>query len=173
MPEPTLRPADDARVVLARAALDEVTDPADVGPLIGALVPDTGVVDLQFACTLAAYLDWRWVVSTSDLDGVEPTVLEVELLPGDGALLAPAWTPWADRLAEWRRVHPDDGPEVHDDEDDVDEEEDLDPEDVLDDVEVADDDGDEHDRGVDGDRAEHELDEDDLDENGGADPSPS
>ena len=132
---------DEERAALARAALGEVVDPAEVGELIGAERPEPGVVDLRFACTLAAYTGWSWVVSTSDLEGVEPTVLEVELLPGDGALLAPPWVPWAERLAEWRRQHPDerhpgeaaDDETAEDDEDREDDDAELDEEDLADD----------------------------------------
>jgi hypothetical protein len=132
---------DEERAALARAALGEVVDPAEVGGLIAVERPEPGVVDLRFACTLAAYTGWSWVVSTSDLEGVEPTVLEVELLPGDGALLAPPWVPWAERLAEWRRQHPDerhpgeaaDDEAAEDDEDREDDDAELDEEDLADD----------------------------------------
>ncbi|GAA2751994.1 DUF3027 domain-containing protein [Amnibacterium kyonggiense] len=97
----------EERTALALAALAEVTDPADVGELLGVDEVEPGVLDLRFACRLAAYRDWHWTVSTSDLPDVPPTVLEVELLPGEGSLLAPPWVPWAERLAEWRKQHPD------------------------------------------------------------------
>ena len=140
----------DPRVALALAALGEITDPEDVGPLLDAEVVEPGVVDLRFACLLPGYAAWHWTVSTTDLPGSEPTVLEVELLPGADALLAPPWTPWTERLAEWRRQHPD---ELHPGEDDpedeadaaADEDEDLDEDDlavddaldVLDEAELA------------------------------------
>jgi hypothetical protein len=97
----------EERVALALAALGEVTDPADVGALVDAEQVEPGVIDLRFACTLPGYVGWRWTVSTADLPDGEPTVLEVELLPSEGALVAPSWVPWAERLAEWRRQHPD------------------------------------------------------------------
>jgi hypothetical protein len=118
----------EERTALALAALGEVTDPSDVGELVAVEEPEAGVVDLRFACTLSAYTGWSWVVSTSDLPDHPATVLEVELLPGDGALLAPPWVPWTERLAEWRRQHPD---EVHPD----DEADDLDPDEDHDDEE--------------------------------------
>lgn len=95
------------RTALALAALAEITDPDDVGELLGIDEVEAGVVDLRFACRLTAYTGWHWTVSTSDLPGDEVTVLELELLPGDGALLAPPWVPWTERLADWRRQHPD------------------------------------------------------------------
>jgi hypothetical protein len=130
----------EERTALALSALGEVTDPAEVGELLGADEVEPGVVDLRFACTLAAYAGWHWTVSTSDLPDGEVTVLEVELLPGDGALLAPPWVPWAERLADWRRQHPDErhpGEGVDDedaDDDDVDDEDDLAVDDELDEL---------------------------------------
>lgn len=136
---------DEERVELALAALGEVTDPADVGPLIDLEQVADGVVNVRFACTLGGYVDWRWTVSTADLSDLEPTVIEVELLPGDGSLLAPAWVPWTERLAEWRRQHPADaaladGEGLDDDEDpDGDDELDDDGDDELIDDDLGDD----------------------------------
>jgi len=65
-------------------------------------VEDDGVVSLRFATTLSGYPNWFWTVSVARVDDEEPTVLEAELLPGDGALLAPEWVPWAVRLAEYQ-----------------------------------------------------------------------
>jgi hypothetical protein len=124
----------DDRAPLALAALAEVTDPEIVGDLVEVAEPAEGVRDLIFACRLPGYAAWRWTVSTGRVEGEEPTVLEVELLPGEGALLAPPWVPWAERLAEYRRTHPDDedlDDELDEDEDDEDDEDlddaDLDP----------------------------------------------
>lgn len=134
---------DEERVALALAALAEITGPDSVGPLVDAGAPSPGVIDLRFAAELPGYSGWFWTVSTSDLDGVEPTVLELELLPGDGALVAPPWVPWEERLAEWRRTHVDEGPEDDDlddeelDDDELDDEDALDEDDeVLDDVDL-------------------------------------
>ena len=88
---------------LAWAALLDVTPASELGELI-AVVPeeDEGVYTLQYTTRLPGYPDWRWNVSLVRLvDQAEPTVLEAELLPGDGALLAPSWVPWSDRLADY------------------------------------------------------------------------
>ncbi|PPF46800.1 hypothetical protein C5B85_00450 [Pseudoclavibacter sp. AY1F1] len=88
---------------LAWAALLDVTPASELGELI-AVVPeeDDGVYTLQYTTRLPGYPDWRWNVSLVRLvDQSEPTVLEAELLPGDGALLAPSWVPWSDRLADY------------------------------------------------------------------------
>jgi hypothetical protein len=87
---------------LARAALLEVTPESSIGEPVGYLDEGDGVVSLRFANRLAGYPGWFWTVSLARVDDAEPTVLEVELLPGDDALLAPEWVPWAVRLAEYQ-----------------------------------------------------------------------
>ena len=110
--------AEDPRVAVALAALAEITDPADIGDLVDATEIAPGVVDLHFSTTMPGYVDWRWTVSTAVVDDADPTVLEVQLLPGEGSLLAPPWVPWTERLAEWRRTHPDEDADIVDDESD-------------------------------------------------------
>ncbi|WP_424463081.1 DUF3027 domain-containing protein [Pseudoclavibacter helvolus] len=88
---------------LAWAALLDVTPASQLGELVALVAEeDEGVYTLQYTTRLPGYPDWRWNVSLVRLvDQAEPTVLEVELLPGDGALLAPSWVPWSDRLADY------------------------------------------------------------------------
>ena len=53
----------------------------------------------RFATTSPGYVGWSWTVTLSRVPrGRTATVSEVELLPGDGAVLAPAWVPWSERL---------------------------------------------------------------------------
>lgn len=120
----------DDRSALALQALAEVTDPASVGELIEVAEPEPGVRDLVFACRLPGYVAWRWTVSTAQVGDDAPTVLEVELLPGEGALVAPPWVPWAERLAEYRRTHPDEAEDGADDLEDEDEDDDEDLDEV-------------------------------------------
>jgi len=87
---------------LALAALHEITPPATVGPAAGYLVEDDGSVSLRFENRLPGYPGWYWTVTVARVEDAEPTVLEVELLPNEGALLAPEWVPWAERMAEYR-----------------------------------------------------------------------
>ncbi|MBD8012482.1 DUF3027 domain-containing protein [Microbacterium sp. Re1] len=87
---------------LALAALHEITPPTTVGPSAGYSVEESGAVSLRFQNRLPGYPGWFWTVTVAQVDDSEPTVLEVELMPGDGALLAPDWVPWAERLAEYR-----------------------------------------------------------------------
>ncbi|WP_460799770.1 DUF3027 domain-containing protein [Microbacterium sp. GXF0217] len=102
----TSMPEPDARLIdardLALAALHEITPASAVGPAAGYTAEEDGSVSLRFENRLGGYPGWYWTVTVAVVDGAEPTVLEVELLPGDGALLAPDWVPWAERLAEYR-----------------------------------------------------------------------
>jgi hypothetical protein len=122
---------------LALAALHEITPADTVGPAAGYTAEDDGVVSLRFHTRLSGYPGWFWTVAVAVVEDSEPTVLEVELLPGDGALLAPDWVPWATRLAEYQAAQAAAAAADDDDEDD-----DLDDDDESDDDES---DGDESD----------------------------
>ncbi|MCT9821107.1 DUF3027 domain-containing protein [Microbacterium sp. W1N] len=120
---------------LARAALREITPDATVGDVAGHTVEEGGVVSLRFHNRLAAYPGWFWTVSVAVVEDAEPTVLEVELLPGEGALVAPDWVPWAVRLADYQAAQAalaetadvdDSGDDEDDDDEDDDELSDLD-----------------------------------------------
>lgn len=102
----TSTPDADARLIgahdLALSALREITPASTIGPAAGYLPEEDGSVSLRFENRLPGYPGWYWIVTVARVDDAEPTVLEVELLPGDGALLAPEWVPWAERLADYR-----------------------------------------------------------------------
>ena len=88
-----------AAIELARRALEEVTDPITVGEYVAAAPDAERLVTHLFDCTLSGYRGWRWAVTLSRVPRSRTaTVCEVELLPGEEALLAPAWVPWAERL---------------------------------------------------------------------------
>ena len=88
-----------AAVELARHALEEVTDPITVGEYVAATPDAERLVTHLFDCTLSGYRGWRWAVTLSRVPrGRTATVCEMALLPGEEALLAPAWVPWAERL---------------------------------------------------------------------------
>jgi DUF3027 family protein len=90
------------------AALEVAGEPGVVGDHLGvtpealaeAADPSLGVVVTHsFAATLSGYAGWHWAVTLARVPGDdEVTVDEVVLLPGDAALLAPAWVPWHERL---------------------------------------------------------------------------
>lgn len=138
-----LAPVADERLTgahdLALSALHEITPADTVGPAAGYTLEDDGVVSLRFHTRLSGYPGWFWTVSVAVVEDSEPTVLEVELLPGDGALLAPDWVPWATRLAEYQAAQAAAASEDADDESDEHDSDD----DESDDDESDDDDDDE------------------------------
>ena len=88
-----------AAVEFARRALEEVTDPITVGEYRAAVPNAERLVTHLFDCTLSGYRGWHWAVTLSRVPRSRTaTVCEMELLPGEDALLAPAWVPWAERL---------------------------------------------------------------------------
>ena len=69
-----------------------------MGDLDVAVAEDDIAVTVQFAAIQRGYLGWHWSVTLAILSEGHPTVSEVVLLPGEGALLAPAWIPWEQRI---------------------------------------------------------------------------
>lgn len=142
---------ESQNVELARAALLEMTTEASIGDLLVERVEEDGSITVAFASALGGYPGWAWTVSLAHVDGLEPTVLEAELIPGDGALLAPDWVPWADRLADYKAAQEaaeaeaaagevaQSGEGSGDDLDDDDSDDDDDDDDELDDEDTDDD----------------------------------
>lgn len=98
----TVAGVSSARESAARAALDGIAAAGDIGQLVGEERGDDGAWTLQFQARMLGYPGWRWTVSLVELDGEPPSVLEAELLPGPGALVAPEWVPWSVRLEEYQ-----------------------------------------------------------------------
>lgn len=60
--------------------------------------------DVKFDCLKPGYKGWQWVVTFTQPEKRKTALVsEVNLLAGPDALLAPAWVPWAERLAEFRK----------------------------------------------------------------------
>ena len=173
-PEPTTPTLEELE--LALAALDEVAPKGAVGEVQDALLEggaagQAQVVAIRHASTLGGYPDWSWTVLLSrGLEG-GPTVLEVALLPGETSLLAPAWVPWSERLADYLAAKESAGADGDDEDDDEELESDLEADledDFDDDFDVedavdhdADDDGDDDDHDGDDDDGDDEWDDDD------------
>jgi hypothetical protein len=86
---------------VARKALVDVAGvtPDAIGEHLGAEPVADRVVMHVFGCADRAYAGWRWAVTVTRAPRSKlVTVDESVLLPGPGALLAPAWVPWQDRL---------------------------------------------------------------------------
>ena len=71
---------------------------AQVGSHLGVRAEGEYAATHAFAATLPGYVGWHWAVTMVRAPDGPPSVAEVVLLPGDGALLAPAWVPWSERL---------------------------------------------------------------------------
>jgi len=158
---PTAPAPSEDLTALARKALLEVTPESTVGAPAGTVDEGDGVVSVLFANRMPGYPGWRWTVSIAQVEGDEPTVLEVELMPGDGSLVAPDWVPWSERLAEYRAEH--DG-EADDEDADDDDEDAEDADEDAEDADYDDADDDESDDDESDDEDDFDADEDDLDE---------
>jgi hypothetical protein len=126
------------RATLAREALAEITAAGTYGDFLSETDEGQGVYTLLFAATMGGYPGWHWTVSVAELPDAAPTVLEAELLPGDGSLLAPEWVPWSDRLVAGEDLDAlaelDDADDLEDldDADDIDDDHGDDPDDGID-----------------------------------------
>jgi hypothetical protein len=94
----TLRAVDAARAALVeQVGADVVGDHVEAVPEDPS--GDTQVVTHYFTATQRGYPGWRWAVTVAAVagdDGV--TIDEVVLLPGQDAIVAPAWVPWRERI---------------------------------------------------------------------------
>ena len=153
MPETVSDVSGTLMVEVGRAGLLEVTPASTVGELLSQQTDDEGVTTLWFEATMLGYPGWHWTVSMAQLPDEAPTVLETELLPGDGALLAPDWVPWSDRLEDYKAAQAAIAAgelAAIDDQADDDDDEDEHGDDDLGDDELGDDDlGDDPDDGID------------------------
>jgi hypothetical protein len=94
-PRPKLDQVCAAAVDLAR----EAVDPDAIGEHLETVAEADRVVTHYFACALGGYKGWRWAVTVTRVArSKHVTVCESVLLPGSGALLAPNWVPWQERL---------------------------------------------------------------------------
>jgi len=88
-----------AAVALAREAALETAGVMGVGEHVGAVADAERVVTHQFECPHPGYRGWRWSVIVARASRAKvPTVDEVVLLPGEGALRSADWVPWAERI---------------------------------------------------------------------------
>jgi hypothetical protein len=87
----------------AAKAIDLAREAAElegsVGEHLGVRADDERVVTHLFACTDPAYVGWHWAVTLARASRAKTiTIDEVVLLPGDGAIIAPPWVPWSERV---------------------------------------------------------------------------
>ncbi len=84
---------------LAREAAGQSADVFGVGEHVGLQADGERLVTHFFTCPHPGYQGWRWSVTlTRAARAKVATIDEVVLLPGDGALVAETWIPWAERI---------------------------------------------------------------------------
>jgi hypothetical protein len=104
-------------VELARRAAMEEAGEGQVGEHVAFVLEGERLGTHYFASLAPGYVGWSWAVTVARPPRSRTaTVCETGLLPGDGALLAQAWLPWADRLAPGDLGHTDRLPFDADDE---------------------------------------------------------
>lgn len=87
----------------ARLALSEIAEDSEIGEYCGAAVEGERLVTHRFVSHRDGYRGWTWFVTLARISRAkakDSTVCELGIIPGEDALLAPAWVPWADRLAQ-------------------------------------------------------------------------
>ena len=85
-------------VATARDALAEITD-GEVGDHIGVTGLGRNVATHRFEADVPGYTGWEWNAVVACADGSNwVTVNEVALVPSQGALEAPDWVPYSERL---------------------------------------------------------------------------
>lgn len=88
-----------AAVDVALTAATHQAGDFGVGEYLGCELEGERLLTHYFACPHSGYRGWRWAVTlTRPPRARTATVDEVVLVPGDDALLATEWVPWADRV---------------------------------------------------------------------------
>lgn len=92
-------PKIDPKELALNVAFLVSEDETQVGNFIQAIDEGDGVTDFRFEAAVPGYENWQWSVTLFH-DEVRDTwtVCESSLVPVAGALLAPPWIPWKDRL---------------------------------------------------------------------------
>lgn len=92
-------------VDIARSALADFADEAEVGDHIGVVADDERVVTHRFASKVRGYGGWEFFTTLARAPRSKViTVCESGMLPGENSILAPEWVPWMDRASEEERI---------------------------------------------------------------------
>jgi hypothetical protein len=88
-----------AAVDVARAAIEGITAPSDIGAHLAAKSEGDRLVTHLFESKLPGYQGWQWyAVVTRNSRSKVVTVSELGLLPSADSILSPEWVPWAERV---------------------------------------------------------------------------
>ena len=89
----------------AEAAAKSAAKPNDLGSFIEVIEEGEGTSTYLFEAQHKGYTGWRWAITVFQLDpATEPTLSEVNLIPGSDSITAPKWVPWAERLADYQAL---------------------------------------------------------------------
>ncbi|MDO5721803.1 MAG: DUF3027 domain-containing protein [Actinomycetaceae bacterium] len=79
--------------------VSEVVPAEEIGESVGNRVDGERLLTHFFDCLKPGYVGWHWAITVARAPRQKhATVCEIDLLPGAGALLAPQWIPWEERL---------------------------------------------------------------------------
>lgn len=87
----------------ARGALAEIAGVSEIGEHLGVTAEGERLVTHRFVSHKKGYQGWSWFATLARVSRAKSkdlTVCEVGIIAGEHSLLAPAWVPWADRLAK-------------------------------------------------------------------------
>ena len=99
MPAPKKDAVVLGAVDVAREAAESIAEPGTVGAHLGAVMEGERLATHRFTCTSPAYRGWHWAITVARVPRSRlVTVCETHLLPGEDALVAPEWLPYANRL---------------------------------------------------------------------------
>lgn len=88
----------------AREGLAGLAAPEEVGEHVDVLVDDDRMVTHRFESRLPGYAGWLWYVTVARAPrSRQVTVCETGLVAGEGALVAPPWVPYAERVSDEER----------------------------------------------------------------------
>ena len=87
----------------ARKAAVHFANSHSVGEFISVIDEGDNVSTYLFESKLKGYVGWAFSVSIFS-DGDDTSISEVNLMPGENALLAPNWVPWSERLADYKAL---------------------------------------------------------------------
>lgn len=90
---------------IAKTALIDFADEAEIGDHIGVTADDERVVTHRFAAKVRGYGGWELFTTLARAPRSKVvTVCESGMLPGENAILAPEWVPWMERASDEERI---------------------------------------------------------------------
>ena len=102
---PKAKVSQPGGVELAKKAAVELAGNLAVGDYLEQIEEGKGLVTYLFESKQKGYVGWRWSVTLFQQNQKSQiTVSEVLMLPGPDSVVAPAWVPWSERLADYRAL---------------------------------------------------------------------